>query len=99
VWVLNQSDGSVTQVDPQSLTAVRKTFVGESPVDGGDIAVGGGFVWAHVSDSLVAQIDPDSGRVVARYGEPAGSGGVAADEAALWISVHDEDTLWRVPLD
>jgi virginiamycin B lyase len=99
VWVLNQSDSSVTEVDPRSLKPVRKTLVGESPIDGGDIAVGGGFVWARVSDSLVAQIDPESGRVTARYGAPAGSGSVAADASTLWISVHDEDTLWRVPLD
>jgi streptogramin lyase len=98
VWVLNQSDGSVTQVDPTSLKAVRKIVVGEEPVEGGDIAVGGGFVWARVSDSLVAQIDPASGKVLARFGTPEGSGSVAADDRAVWITAHDVDSVWRVPL-
>lgn len=98
VWVLNQADGSVTQVDPDALKAVRKIVVGESPVEGGDIAVGGGFVWARVSDSLVAQIDPRSGKVIARFGTPEGSGSVAADDDAVWITAHDADAVWRVPL-
>ena len=98
VWVLNQSDGSVTQVDPDSLKVVRKTIVGEEQVEGGDIAVGGGFVWARVSDSLVAQINPQTGKVVARYGTPRGSGSVAADKRAVWITAHDVDAVWRIPL-
>jgi virginiamycin B lyase len=98
VWVLNQSDGSVTQVDPTSLKVVRKVVVSEQPVDGGDIAVGGGYVWARVSDALVAQIDPNTGTVKARYGTPAGSGSVAADDNSLWITAHDVDSVWRVPL-
>jgi streptogramin lyase len=99
VWVLNQSDGSVTQVDPRSLKVVRKIVAGEQPGEGGDIAVGGGFVWARVSDSLVAQIDPATGKVVARFGPPAGSGSVAADDHAVWITAHDVDAVWRIPLD
>ncbi|MGI9085204.1 MAG: hypothetical protein ACR2FE_07910 [Aeromicrobium sp.] len=98
VWVLNQSDGSVAQVDPESLSVVRKIDVSERPVGGGDIAVGGGFVWARISDALVAQIDPASGKVLARIGEPAGSGSVAADDDAVWITAHDVDAVWRIPL-
>jgi hypothetical protein len=72
---------------------------GDGSIDGGDIAVGGGYVWARVSDSLVAQIDPATDKVVARFGPPAGSGSVAADEDAVWISAHDMNTVWRLPLD
>ncbi len=98
VWVLNQVDASVTQVDPKTLKAVRKIVVGEQPVDGGDLAVGGGFVWARITDALVAQIDPGSGKVVARFGTPAGSGSVAADADAVWITAHDVASVWRIPL-
>jgi len=98
VWVLNQGDGSVTQVDPESLSVVRKVAVSEGPVEGGDISTGGGFVWARVSDSLIAQIDPESGKVVARYGTPDGSGSVAADDDAVWITAHDSDSVWRLPI-
>ena len=65
---------------------------------GGDLAVGGGFVWARVSGWLVSKIDPTTSEVVARYGPPAGSGSVAADETALWISAHDVDVVYRLPL-
>ena len=42
-----------------------------------------------VSDALVARIDPSTNTVVARYGLPSGSGSVAADDNAVWISAHD----------
>lgn len=96
VWVLNQGDATVTKVDPEPLKVVRKIAVGEGQIEGGDLSAGGGFIWARVSDSLIAQIDPESGEVVARYGTPGGSGSVAADEDAVWITVHDADAVWRV---
>ena len=99
VWVLNQDDGSVARIDPQSMKVVKKIFVSEKTVEGGDIAVGGGFVWARVTDALVAQIDPATGTVKARFGAPDGSGSVAADDAAVWISAHDSDSLWRIPIN
>jgi hypothetical protein len=52
-----------------------------------------------VTDVLVAQIDPESNLVVARYGPASGSGGVAADDDAVWISAHDVTTIWRIPID
>ena len=59
-----------------------RSLVSEIPVDGGDIAVGGGAVWARVSDSLVARNRPATTSVTQRIGRPAGSGSVAADNAA-----------------
>jgi YVTN family beta-propeller protein len=98
VWVLNQADGSVSHVDPATDTVVATIPVDDGRVDGGDIAVGGGAVWARVTSSLVAKIDPRSDSVVARYGLPAGSGSVAADGRAVWISAHDVSSVWRLPL-
>ncbi len=98
VWVLNQSDGTVSRIDPGTNTVVATIPVSARPVEGGDMAFGGGFAWARVSDSLVAQIDPATNTVVRRLGESAGSGSVAADDKAVWISAHDVHTLWRVPL-
>ena len=73
--------------------------VGAGSSSGGDIAVGGGYVWVRLSDSLIAQIDPATDTVVARYGPPSSSGSVAADEDAVWLSAHDVTTVWRLPLD
>lgn len=98
VWVLGAGEAVVSRVDPASDEVVASIRVGESPVSGGDINVGGGFVWARVSDSLVAQIDPVTNSVVARFGEPEGSGSADADGEALWISAHDVLTVYRVPL-
>jgi hypothetical protein len=72
--------------------------VSSTPVDGGDIAVGCGAVWARVTDELVARNDPATNEVVARYGPPTDDGSVACADHVLWISAHDANTIWRVPL-
>ena len=98
VWVQNNLDGTVSRVDPATNAVTATIRVDSGPVDGGDLAVGGGFVWARVSDALVAKIDPATSTVVARYGPSAGSGSVAADDTAVWISAHDIDVVYRLPL-
>jgi virginiamycin B lyase len=99
VWVQNNVDGTVTRVDPATNKAVATIRVDSGPVDGGDLAVGGGFVWARVTDTLVAKIDPATNTVVARYSPVAGSGSVAADASAAWVSAHDHDVVYRLPLN
>lgn len=98
VWTLDQASGTVTRVDPATNSVVATVRVDEGAIQGGDIAVGGGFVWARVTDSLVAKIDPSTNTVVARYGPPGGSGSVAADPSAAWITAHDSDSVYRLPL-
>jgi virginiamycin B lyase len=98
VWVLTADDGKVVRVDPATNKPVANIQVSTGPVSGGDIAVGGGSVWARVTDELATRIDPASNKVVARYGPPAGSGGIAADDRAAWIAAHDSQTVWRLPL-
>jgi YVTN family beta-propeller protein len=97
VWVMNQADGTVSRIDPASNTVVATIHLGET-VQGGDIAVGGGYVWLRGSDTLLFKIDPATNAIVARYGPSAGSGSVAADDAAVWITAHDITTIWRLPL-
>ena len=98
IWVLNQADGTVSRVDPKTNSVVARIHASSTPVDGGDIAVGCGAVWARLSDELVARIDPATNEVVARYGPPAGSGSVACADNVLWISAHDVNAIWRLPL-
>ena len=99
VWVMNEGDGTVSRIDPASDSVTATILVATRPVQGGDIAVGGGSVWARISDQLVARIEPATNEVVARFGPPAGSGSVAADDAAAWISAHDVNAVWRLPLE
>jgi hypothetical protein len=95
---MNNVAGTVTRVDASTNAVVSTIKVAQRRVDGGDMSVGGGYAWARVSDALVAQIDPATNTVVARYGPEAGSGSVAADKDAVWISAHDVTTVWRVPI-
>ncbi len=78
-------------------TAVATIAVDDGAIDGGDIAVGGGSAWARVSGSLVVEIDPASNTATTAYGPPNGSGSVAANGAALWVSAHDVSSVWRLP--
>jgi YVTN family beta-propeller protein len=98
VWVMNSGDGTVTRVDASTNAVIATIDVAKYPVEGGDMAVGGGYAWARISAELVAQIDPSTNSVIALYGPSAGSGSVAADADALWISAHDVTKVWRVPL-
>ena len=97
VWVMNQLDGTISRIDPATNRVAATIGVGEV-IEGGDIAVGGGFVWVHSSTTLLFKIDPATNRIVARYGPASGSGGVAADADAVWITAHDITTIWRLPL-
>ena len=97
VWVMNQGDGSVTRVD-RAGAVVATIQVSDVPIQGGDIAVGGGAVWVRTEQDLVVRIDPTTNAVTARYGPPSGSGSVAADDDALWVSAHDTASVWRLPL-
>jgi streptogramin lyase len=97
VWVMNQGAGSVSRVD-RSGAVVASIPVSETPIRGGDIAVGGGSVWVRTEQDLVVRIDPATNAVIARYGPPSGSGSVAADADAAWVSAHDTASLWRLPL-
>ncbi len=98
VWVLNQGDGTVSHVDPATNAVVATIVVDGQPIAGGDIAVGGGFVWARTSGTLVVKIDPATDTAVAAYGPRVGSGSVAADDDAMWVSAHDVNAVWRLPL-
>lgn len=98
VWVQNNDDGTVTRVDPRTNKVVATIKVDEGPISGGDLAVGGGFVWARVSSGLVSKIDPSTNKVVARYGPAGGSGSVAADDSAMWVTAHDVNAVYRLPL-
>lgn len=97
IWTMDQRDGTVSRIDPATNTVVATIGLGEQ-VDGGDIAVGGGSVWLRGSKTLLFQIEPSANQIVAIYGPPSGSGSVAADHNAVWITAHDVQTIWRLPL-
>jgi virginiamycin B lyase len=95
-WTLDQVDGTVTRIDADTGRTAR--IAAGVPGEGGDLTVGGGSVWARGSDRLLTRIDPKRRKVVARYGPSSGSGAVIVGAGAVWISAHDVDTVWRLPL-
>jgi DNA-binding beta-propeller fold protein YncE len=66
IWVLNQGDGSVQRIDPDS-GKVLATIATDHPGLGGDITTGGGFVWVTLQSVPLVQIDPKSNTVVALF--------------------------------
>lgn len=96
VWVFNQGDGSVSRIDVASNQVVATIDVG-TPGQGGDIAVGEGFVWTTAIDIPLTQIDPVTNRVVAQY---VGKGGdaVRVGHGAVWMCSFFLQEVWRVPL-
>ncbi|MGE5210454.1 MAG: hypothetical protein ACM3MM_04275, partial [Acidobacteriota bacterium] len=97
-WTLDSGDGTVTRVDLATGTVVATIDVATVPIQGGDMAFGGGSAWARVSDALVVEIDPTTNTAVRRIGVPEGSGSVAAADDAVWITAHDVVRVYRVPL-
>ena len=87
----------MTRIDPR--TGRTDRIAAGVAGEGGDLTAGGGSVWARGSGTLLTRIDPGRRRVVARYGPPSGSGAVIVGGGAVWISAHDVNAVWRLPLD
>lgn len=95
VWTLNQDDGTVSRIDPRT-GKLAATIQARVRGTGGDMAVGGGWVWARGYDVFLTRIDPRSHKVVQVYGPPVGSGSVAVGPGGVWISAHDVRSVWRL---
>jgi DNA-binding beta-propeller fold protein YncE len=85
LWVLNQLDGTVMQLDPQSGEVV-KTIEADMAGAGGSITVAEGSVWVRGTLTLLKQIDPATGKIVAQYGPDSGSGDALVEDGVLWVS-------------
>lgn len=97
VWALNQGNGSVTRLDPATARVVATISAGVVG-GGGDMTAGGGWAWARGTDQLLVRIDPRTNTVAERYGPPSGSGAAIVGFGAVWVSAHDVETVWRLPL-
>jgi len=97
VWTLNQEDGSVSRLNPKT-GKLQATIQANMLGGGGDMAVGGGWVWPRTSDTLLKRINPRTNKIVQVYGPSSGSGSVTVGPGGVWISAHDVKTVWRLPL-
>lgn len=105
VWVLSGfnsertgGDGSVTRIDPETNEVAATVRIDEDPGQSADIALGEGFVWARTQYTLLAKIDPASERIVERYTDQKGIGGIVVDFGSVWLSDFAFNNVWRVPV-
>ena len=85
IWVLNQQDGTVQRIDPKSDRVIATIAVG-GPHGGGDIVVGGGYVWATLKGFPVIKIDPKTNMVVRTFKGYGMGDAIRFGASSLWVS-------------
>jgi hypothetical protein len=97
LWVelAGSHDATILKLDPVT-NQILSTF----PVQGGMLAVGGGWVWiANLNANAVFQYDAATGREVARLGVPRNDPcWLAADQTTAWVTscLFGKDRLSRI---
>jgi len=94
VWVLNQGDGTVSRVDAMSGKLLATIPAGLSG-QGGEIAYGGGSVWATLFGFPITRIDPTQNKVVQQW---TGAGGDSIRYAfdSVWLTFLMDAKVWRL---
>ncbi len=95
IWVLSQSDGSIARIDSKENRVVA-TIKAKVPGAGGDIAFGGGYIWAAASGTPVIRIDPKSNRVLEEYSNYKGADAIRFGFGSVWVSDHGKGDVWRL---
>ncbi len=94
VWVLNQGDGTVSRVDSVTGKLLATIPTGLSGL-GGEIAYGGGSVWATLFGFPITRIDPMQNKVVRQW---TGKGGdsIRFAHGSLWLTFLTGAKVWRI---
>jgi ABC-type transport system substrate-binding protein/DNA-binding SARP family transcriptional activator len=84
VWVVNELDRTVSEVNPRALREVKKVPVG---LGASAIAYGADSVWvANGADSSITRIDPNRGQVVGSIPVPGAPTGIVVSRAGVWVT-------------
>jgi len=96
IWVLNQGDGTISRVDA-STGKLLATIPAGIPGLGGEIAYGGGSVWATVFGYPITRIDPAQNKVVEQW---VGKGGdsIRYAHGSVWLTFLMGSKVWRIDL-
>jgi len=97
VWVMNQDDGTVSRIDPETDSVAATVQASEGRIGGGDIAVGDDAVWVRTETELATAIDLETDEVTRVLGPAAGSGSIAVTDGAVWLTAHDDFVVQRIP--
>lgn len=96
VWVLNQGDGTIARVD--AITGKRTALIAAGiPGLGGDIAFGGGAVWATVLECPITRIDAATNAVTGQW-RGAGGDSIRYGHGSLWLTNLKGAKVWRLPV-
>ena len=95
IWVLSQSDGSIARISPKE-NRVTATIQAKVPGPGGDIAYGGGYIWAAANGTPLIRIDPTTNRVMEEYGNYKGADAIRFGFGSVWVSDHGNGDVWRI---
>jgi YVTN family beta-propeller protein len=94
VWVANELDGTVSEINPAAGRQVASIRVGIGP---DAITFGYGSVWvANVTSDTLSRIDAATGRVVAVISLGSAPTGIAADAGAVWVTSQQTGELLRI---
>jgi YVTN family beta-propeller protein len=94
VWVANELDGTVSEVNPGAGTQVATIGVGIGP---DAIAFGYGSVWvANVTSDSLSRIGAATGQVVATIPLSGAPAGIAVGAGAVWVTSQETGELLRV---
>jgi streptogramin lyase len=96
IWVLNQGDGSVSRVD-EATGKLEATIHAGIPGEGGEIAFGGGSVWATVFGFPITRIDPGSNKVTRQW-VGAGGDSIRCAHDSIWLSFLTGAKVWRIKI-
>jgi virginiamycin B lyase len=95
IWVLNQGDGTIARVDDKTGQRTA-TIAAGIPGFGGEIAFGGGAVWATVFDFPITRIDASTGTITAQW-HGAGGDSIRYGLGSIWLSSYQGAKVWRLP--
>ena len=90
VWVANQLDRTVSEINPKALKRVAAFPVGNGA---SSLAWGDGSLWvANVTDDTVTRVDPGTGSVstIPLAGQP---GGIAVGDQGVWVASESTGQL------
>lgn len=97
IWVLCQGDGTLARIDPLTNRVVAAIPVGV-PGDGGDLAIGDGFVWVSAEGVPLSQVDPQTNRLTQQFAGGRLDDTLRVDFGAAWIVDEGHGQLWKVDL-
>lgn len=96
IWVLNQGNGTVSRVDARTARLLATIEAG-IPGHGGEIAFGGGSVWATETEFPLTRFDAKTNKVVAQW-HGGGGDSVRVAFGTVWLTDLEGGKIWRIRL-